>query len=55
MRCMRMSGMRKGNLRGVERIIYPSRGNKVPIPHKKLANPNTMYEYEVPIPVNRTH
>ena len=50
---MGMGGMGKGNPRGEEGVSYPSRGNEVPIPHKNFANPNTMYGYEVPIPVNR--
>ena len=49
-------GMGKDNPRGVESMIYPPRGNEVPIPHKNFVNANTiMYGYEVPIPVNRTH
>ena len=40
---------------GVEVLIYPSRGNEVPIPSKNFTNPNTMYGYPVPIPVNRAH
>ena len=49
------SGMGKGNPRGVQGMIYPPRGNEVPIPHKNFANPNTMYGYEVPIPVDWAH
>lgn len=26
---------------GMERMIYPPRGNGVPIPHNKIVNPNT--------------
>ena len=42
---MGMEGMGNGNPRGVEVLIYPSRGNEVPIPSKVFTNPNTMYEY----------
>ena len=52
---MGMRGMGMGNPRGEEGVSYPSRGNEVPIPHKNFANPNTMYVYEVPIPINRVH
>ena len=45
MRGMGMEGMRNGNPRGVEVLIYPSRGNDVPIPSKNFTNPNTMYGY----------
>ena len=44
---MRMRGMGKGNPRGVEGMRFPF--------HTIFANPNTMYGYQVPIPVNRAH
>lgn len=52
---MRMRGMKKDNSRVAEGMIYPPRRNEVPIPHKNFANLNTMHEYEVSIPVNRTY
>lgn len=61
---MHNKGMRNGNVnvnemesRGMEGLVYPSRGNRVPIPNNLISNPNTITSHgiKVPIPVNPAH
>ena len=47
-----MTVMRKGNTRGMKRMIYSLRRNEILIPHKNFAQPNKMYEYKISISVS---